>query len=80
VLATEDGGLRTSAAKESGSACCGLVHGPAQEEGCAGHLAGPKEKEVSGLMGLREKGGAAGWANGPNPRNEKRINAFLFLL
>jgi hypothetical protein len=42
-------------------------------------LAGPKEKEGSGLMGLREQRGSASWASGPNPKNEKRINVFLFL-
>jgi hypothetical protein len=40
-----------------------LAYGPAQEEGHVGHLAGPKEKEGSGLMDLREQGGRlAGWA------------------
>jgi hypothetical protein len=76
----EDGGLRTSAPKEGGSARCGLVCGPAQEEGCAGHLAGPKEKEGQRPHGPAGARGGGWLASGPNPRNEKIINAFLFLL
>jgi hypothetical protein len=32
---------------------------------------------ATGPAGVR--GGTAGWASGPNPRNEKRIDVFLFL-
>jgi hypothetical protein len=46
-----------------------LACGPAQEEGRAGHLAGPKEKEGQRPLGpVGARGVAAGWASGQEPR------------